>query len=95
MSRSSIFRNRADDLLLHVRLRLFVRRVAARRDDDNGHELVNKGKRPVFHLGSRVALSVDVGDLFELQRALECDRKVVTTSEIEKVAGIPCCDRNL
>ena len=52
-----------------------------------GMILVDEGDRPVLHLAGRVALRVDVGDLLQLQRALEGHRVVEAAAEIEEVAG--------
>ncbi len=49
------------------------------------HVLVDQRDRAVLHLARRVALGVDVGDLLELQRALERDREVDAAPEEEEV----------
>src|SRR2546425_7898322 len=40
----------------------------------------------MLHLAADVAFGVDVGDLLELERALEGDRKLEPAAEIEEVA---------
>ena len=42
---------------------------------------------PCFHLAGRVALGVDVGDLLQLERALERDRVVDAAPQVEEVRG--------
>ncbi len=41
----------------------------------------------MLHFASRVALGVDVGDFFQLQRAFESDGEMDAAAEIKKVAG--------
>ena len=69
----------ADHLLEHV---------IVRRDRDHRHLLVDQRDRPVLHLAGRIALGVDVGDLLQLQRALERDRIVDPAPQIEEVAAL-------
>ena len=42
----------------------------------------------MLHLGRGIALGVDVGDLFELERALERDREGDAAAQIEGIAGV-------
>jgi hypothetical protein len=58
--------------------------------DERHHRqvLVDQRDRPVLHLAGRVALGVDVGDLLELERALERDREVDAAAEEEEVARV-------
>src|SRR5439155_11299662 len=72
---------------LHIRNHLRVNRILGRQADDR-HVLVDQGDRSVLHLGRRVALSMDVGDLLELERALERDREIGAPAQIEGVAGV-------
>mmetsp|Transcript_41873 Transcript_41873/g.89349 ORF Transcript_41873/g.89349 Transcript_41873/m.89349 type:complete len:421 (+) Transcript_41873:94-1356(+) len=81
-------RSAAREDLLNVRLELLVARVGARRDDDDGHELVDKSNRPVLHLGGRVSLGVYVRDLLELERALERHGEVKAATEVKEVRGV-------
>ena len=69
----------ADHLLEHV---------IVRRDRDDRHLLVDERDRPVLHLAGRVALGVDVGDLLQLERALERDRVVDPAAEEQEVAAL-------
>ena len=59
-----------------------------RGDDDDGEGLVDEGVGAVLHLAGGVALGVDVGDLFELEGALERDGVVDAAAEEEEVAGV-------
>ena len=56
-------------------------------DDDDGEGLVDEGVGAVLHLSGGVALGVDVGDLLELERALEGDGVVDAAAEEEEVVG--------
>ena len=62
--------------------------VIVRRDRDDRHLLVDERDRAVLHLAGRIAFGVDVGDLLQLQRALERDRIVDAAAEIEEVAAL-------
>ncbi len=65
--------------------RIFSVRRVLRADDDDGHVLVDEGDRTVLHLGRRISLGVDVGDLLELERPLERDGEVRSPPEVEEV----------
>src|SRR6185295_997956 len=62
---------RAHDL--HVGFQL-VEQVVVRRDDDNRHFLIDERQRSVLELTSRIGLSVDIGNLLELERAFHSNR---------------------
>ena len=70
--------------LLHVGDDLLIHGVPGR-DDDHRHQLVDQRDGTVFHLGRRIPLRVDIGDLFELECPFQRDREVVTAAEIEGV----------
>ena len=53
-----------------------------------GIALVDEGDGAVLHLPRRVALGVDVGDLLELEGALEGDRVVDAAAQEEEVLGL-------
>ena len=72
--------------LFDVRHDLRVHRVP-RGDEDHRHVLVDERDRPVLHLRRGIALGVDVGDLLELERALERHREVDAASQVERVGG--------
>ena len=57
--------------LLYVRDDFLVEAVASGNDED-GHLAVNKGDRTMFHFRSRVALSMNIGYLLQLQGTLKC-----------------------
>jgi hypothetical protein len=57
-----------------------------RRDTHDGQGLVDQRIRAVLHLAGGVALGVDVGDLLELEGALEGDGVVDAAAEVEEVA---------
>src|SRR6185369_10156253 len=40
----------------------------------------------MLHLAGRITFGVNVRDLFQLQRAFECDREVDPTTKVEKVS---------
>ena len=61
--------------LLNVRDHLFVGTIFGGNYHD-GHILVNEGDGAVFHLGSGVALGVDVADFFEFQGSFERDGEI-------------------
>ena len=74
--------------LLHVADHL-LEHVIVRREGDDRHLLVDERDRPVLHLAGRIALGVDVGDLLQLERALERDRVVDAAAEVQEVgAGV-------
>mmetsp|Transcript_5859 Transcript_5859/g.12213 ORF Transcript_5859/g.12213 Transcript_5859/m.12213 type:complete len:282 (+) Transcript_5859:18-863(+) len=73
--------------LLHVGLHLVVLGVRARRHDHHRHETVNQGDGAVLHLRRWVALGVDVGDLLQLQGALQGHRKIQPAPEEQAVLG--------
>jgi len=62
--------------------------LIARADGDHGHVLVDQGNGSVLHLPCRIALRVDVGDLLQLQRALEGDGVVDAATEEQKVLRV-------
>jgi hypothetical protein len=45
--------------------------VIVRRDGHHRHALVDQRDRSVLHLAGRIAFSVNIGDLFQLQGAFE------------------------
>jgi hypothetical protein len=54
----------------------------------NRHFLVDEGDGAVLHLAGRVAFGVDVGDLLQLQGALQGDGVVDAPAQVEEVRGI-------
>ncbi len=56
-----------------------------RRDHHDGHLLVNQCDGAVLHLCGRIALSVDVGDLLELERPFQRDGEIHAPSKIERI----------
>ena len=74
----------ARDHLLHVRRRLLEQGPGGG-DDDHRHRLVDQCDGAVLHLARGIALGVDVGDLLELERALERQRIIGAAPEIEHV----------
>ena len=69
--------------LLHVGDHLVEdRRVG--RDADDRRRLVEQRDRAVLHLAGRVGVGRDVGDLLELQRALERDRQPDVATQVEE-----------
>ena len=78
---------------LDVGERLFVLEDGAgvvgvlRGNADDRKRFVDESVGAVLHLAGRVALGVDVGDLLELERALEGDGVMDAAAEEEEVAG--------
>ena len=60
--------------------------VVARGDGHDGHVLVDERDGAVLHLAGGIALGVDVGDLLQLERALEGDGVVDAAAQVEEVA---------
>ena len=56
-----------------------------------GVRLVEQRDRPVLHLAGRVGVGGDVGDLLELERALERDREPDVAAEVEEEVAPPWC----
>ena len=65
-------------------LALFGLRVA-RGEHDHGKIFVDQRVRAVLHLARRIAFGVDIGDLFQLQRAFERDGEVDAAAEVKKI----------
>ena len=61
---------------------------ALRRHHHHRHLLINQGNGAVLHLAGRVALGVDIGYFFQLQRPFKSDRIVDPAAEIEKIVRI-------
>src|SRR5207249_4324515 len=55
------------------------------RDRDDWHVLVDQRDRTVFHLTGRVTFGVDVGELFQFERAFQGDRELDAAAEIQEV----------
>src|SRR3990172_3025027 len=55
-----------------------------RSERDYRHALVDERDGPVLHLTGGIALGVDIGDLLELERALERDRVLDPAAEVEE-----------
>ena len=70
---------------LHVGFH-FVQQAVVRGNHDNGHILVHQGQRAVFQLTCRVSFGVDIGNLFQLQRAFEGNWEVDAAAQ-EECAG--------
>jgi len=71
--------------LLDVRDDLVVDHLLVDGDADDRRVGVQERDRPVLHLARRIALGVDVGDLLQLERALERDRVVDAAADVEEV----------
>ena len=56
-----------------------------RGDEHHRHLLVDQRDRAVFHLRCRVALSVDIADLLQFERALQRGRKAVAAAQVQKI----------
>src|ERR1039458_2017295 len=54
----------------------------------HGHILVDEGNGAVLHLGGGIAFGMDVGYFFELQRAFEGYREIVTPAEVQEIGGV-------
>ena len=73
--------------LFQIAQRLVVHGVLGDQDDDR-QVFVDQGDRPVFHLARGIAFGVYVGNLLELERALQRDRIVDPAAEVQKVRGV-------
>src|SRR5918996_721291 len=69
--------------------------VDVRRHDDDRRLLIEECDRPVLHLTGRVRLRRDVGDLLELERALERDRQADVPPEVEEERRVVVAARDL
>ena len=73
---------------LQIGKRLLVERAAlvdlgvARRQHHHRQVLVNQRVRPVLHLARRIAFGVNIGNLLQLERAFERNRKVNAPPQI-------------
>ena len=54
----------------------------------HGHVLVYQGYGTVLHLGRRVTLGMDVGDLLEFQGAFQGNRKIIATTQVEEMGHV-------
>mmetsp|Transcript_5931 Transcript_5931/g.19107 ORF Transcript_5931/g.19107 Transcript_5931/m.19107 type:complete len:207 (-) Transcript_5931:1713-2333(-) len=79
-------RTLASTHFLNVALHLVVNAVL-HRNEDNRHEVINQRNRAMLHFRSRIALGVNVRDLFHFERALESNRIVVPAAQEEAVVG--------
>lgn len=73
--------------LFDVRFQFFQQFVV-RCHHDNRHIRVDQRQRTVFQLACRVGFRVDVGDLFQLQRAFQRDRVLIATTQEQSVVLI-------
>ena len=62
--------------------------VIVGRDGHHRHLLVDERDRSVLHLARRIAFGVDVGNLLQLQRALERDRVVDAAAEEQEIGTV-------
>ncbi len=58
-------------------------------DAHHGGGLVEQGDRAVLHLAGGVGVGGDVGDLLELQRALQRDRQPDVAADVEEELSLP------
>ena len=70
--------------LLQVRLELAEQRVVGR-DRNHRHVTVHQGEGPVLEFSGRVSLSMDVGELLELERALHRYRVMDAATEEQRI----------
>ena len=75
---------------LNIRNHLFVC-ATTWRNHHHRHLLRDKGNGSVFHLGCGIALGVYITDFLEFECALQCNRIVVTTPEVDKILRIGEC----
>ncbi len=59
-----------------------------RHDRDDRHRFVDEGDGAVLHLPRGIPLGVDVGDLLQLERALERDGIVDAPPEVQKITSL-------
>src|ERR1700730_7481921 len=70
--------------LLHVSYHAVVAAVS-RSESDHRHALIDERDGTMLHLPGGIALGVDVGDLFELERPFERDRVMDPAAQEEEV----------
>ena len=54
-------------------------------DYNHGQILVDKRVGAVLHLAGGIAFRVDIGNLFQLERALERDGEMNAAAEVQKI----------
>ena len=67
---------------------IFSNTWSSRSDRHDRHLLVDERNRPVLHLAGRIALGMDVRNLLQLERALECNRIVDPAPEIQEITAL-------
>ena len=73
--------------LLDVGDHFFVR-TTMRRNDYHRHFLRDEGDRSMFHLRRGIAFGMDIRDLLQFERALQCNRVIIPASEINEILGV-------
>ena len=64
----------------------FLEEFVVGRHGDHGHVVVHQGKRAVLQFAGGIGLGVDVGNLFELQRTLQCHGVLRAAAEEQRMA---------
>ena len=78
----------------HVAQDLFVGAVA-RAEKDHRHVLIDESDRAVLHLGGRVALRMNVGDLLELEGTLQRHREIEAPAQGNRRTPRPANDATM
>ena len=73
--------------LLHIGDYLLVLLVVGG-DKQHGHIGIDEGDGAVLHLGSGIALGMDIADFLELEGALEGHGEVPTSAQVHEVVGV-------
>ena len=73
--------------LLHIGDYLLVLLVVGG-DKQHGHIGIDEGDGAVLHLGSGIALGMDIADFLELEGALEGHGEVPASAQVHEVVGV-------
>ena len=63
-----------------------LNQIIARRNRHHRHVCVHQCQRPVFQLARRIALGVNIGNLFELEGAFQRDRELLAAPQKQCMA---------
>jgi hypothetical protein len=63
----------------------FFQQFVVRRHHDNRHIRINQRQRAVLQLACRIGFRVNIGDLFQLQRAFQRNRILIATAKEQRV----------
>src|SRR3546814_9096773 len=61
-----------------------LQQVVVRGHRDDGHVRIDQGQRPMLELAGGIGLGMDIGNLLELERTFQRDRKQRATTEEQR-----------